>query len=99
MEDIAPSNAAIDEAALAAGRDPREIRRMLNIPPLELEQLLELALEHGFSTFILSGDDPREIQRFGEEVAPALREAVERERGDATYAPVRGATALALRAD
>ena len=35
LTDIGPSNAAIDEAALAAGRDPREIRRMLNIPPLE----------------------------------------------------------------
>jgi FAD/FMN-containing dehydrogenase len=96
---IAPSNAAIDEAALAAGRDPREIRRMLNIPALPVEQLLPYVLEHGFSTFILSGDDPREIQRFGAEVAPALREAVAREREGTNSAPVRGAAALALRAD
>ena len=31
LEDIAPANAAIDEAARKAGRDPREIRRLLNI--------------------------------------------------------------------
>jgi alkanesulfonate monooxygenase SsuD/methylene tetrahydromethanopterin reductase-like flavin-dependent oxidoreductase (luciferase family)/FAD/FMN-containing dehydrogenase len=98
-EDVAPSNAAIDEAALAAGRDPREIRRILNIPPLSVEELLPYVLEHGFSTFILSGDDPREIQRFGEEIAPELREAVARERAGTTYGPVRGAAQLALRAD
>ena len=47
---------AIDEAALAAGRDPREIRRLLNIGARRrrrCEQLLPLVLEHGFSTFIL----------------------------------------------
>jgi alkanesulfonate monooxygenase SsuD/methylene tetrahydromethanopterin reductase-like flavin-dependent oxidoreductase (luciferase family) len=31
VEDIAPANRTIDEAATAAGRDPREIRRLLNI--------------------------------------------------------------------
>ncbi len=98
-EDIAPSNAAIDEAALAAGRDPREIRRMLNLPALDVEQLVSLALEHGFSTFFLSGDDPREIQRFGGEVAPAVREAVARERAGTTFGPVRGAAAVAQRAE
>jgi FAD/FMN-containing dehydrogenase len=97
-DDIERSNARIDEAALAAGRDPREIRRIINIPPLEVEQLLPYALEHGFSTFILSSDDPRTIQRFGEEIAPALREAVARERAGTTQQPVRGAAKLALRA-
>lgn len=57
-------------------------------------------LEHGFSTFILAGDDPRTIERFGQEVAPALREAVAQERraaGTETGAVVRGPKALALR--
>jgi hypothetical protein len=45
-----------------------------------VERLLPLALEHGVSTFILSTDDPRAIAQYGSEVAPALRESVERER-------------------
>jgi hypothetical protein len=32
------------------------------------------------SVFILASDDPRAIQAWGEQVAPALREAVARER-------------------
>jgi hypothetical protein len=38
-------------------------------------------LEHGFSTLIAAGDDAGTVERFGQEVAPALREAVARERG------------------
>jgi alkanesulfonate monooxygenase SsuD/methylene tetrahydromethanopterin reductase-like flavin-dependent oxidoreductase (luciferase family) len=80
--DLARGNRTIDAAAAAAGRDPREIRRLLNIPPemASVERLLPLALEHGVSTFILSTDDPRAIAQYGSEVAPALRESVERER-------------------
>src|SRR5918999_685447 len=57
--DLERSNRTIDEAAAAAGRDPREVRRLLNIPALEgpagewVERLLPLVLEHGFSTFIV----------------------------------------------
>jgi hypothetical protein len=40
-------------------------------------------LEHGISTFILATDDPHAIQRWGGEVAPALRQTVERERREA----------------
>jgi hypothetical protein len=76
--DLDRGNATIDEAAAHAGRDPREIQRLLNVPFLEVEQLLALALEQGVSTFILASDDPREIERWGGEVAPALREAVTR---------------------
>jgi alkanesulfonate monooxygenase SsuD/methylene tetrahydromethanopterin reductase-like flavin-dependent oxidoreductase (luciferase family)/FAD/FMN-containing dehydrogenase len=113
-DQFASSNKAIDEAAMAAGRDPREVRRLLNVqgafstttagylqgPPEQwTEQLLALALEHGFSTFILASDDPRDIHLFGEQVAPALREAVTREREAAgTQTGVaRGPKALALR--
>ncbi|HEY8584151.1 MAG TPA: FAD-binding oxidoreductase, partial [Capillimicrobium sp.] len=103
---IAEASRIIDDAAQAAGRDPREVRRLLNVGPMAggpedwVEQLLPLVLEHGFSTFVLSGDDPGQIQRFGEEVAPALRDAVERERRAAgtETGPARGAGALARRA-
>jgi alkanesulfonate monooxygenase SsuD/methylene tetrahydromethanopterin reductase-like flavin-dependent oxidoreductase (luciferase family)/FAD/FMN-containing dehydrogenase len=115
MEDIAPANRTVDEAATAAGRDPREIRRLLNIsgtfggqsgflagsPERWVEDLLPLVTEHGFSAFILGGDDPTAIEIFGREVAPALREAVAAARGAAGTAtgPTRGSRALALRRD
>ncbi|MFB4294008.1 LLM class flavin-dependent oxidoreductase [Nonomuraea sp. ATR24] len=85
-EEIAGANKIIDEAAEEAGRDPRAIRRLLNVmggeaPGTWVERLLPLALEDGVSTFILGSDDPRAIRAFAEEVAPALREAVAAERG------------------
>jgi alkanesulfonate monooxygenase SsuD/methylene tetrahydromethanopterin reductase-like flavin-dependent oxidoreductase (luciferase family) len=75
-------NRIIDEAAAEAGRDPREIRRLLNIPPdvATVDRLLPFVRRDGVATFILSSDDSRTIERYGGEVAPALREAVSRER-------------------
>src|SRR5699024_11239631 len=89
----------MDVATYMSGRDVSEIRRMRNLtgvvyctvyrgflqgPPEQwVEQLLPLVLEMGVSTFIVGSDDPRTIQTFGGEVAPALREAVERERATA----------------
>ncbi|MFC6087496.1 LLM class flavin-dependent oxidoreductase [Sphaerisporangium aureirubrum] len=94
---IAESNRLIDDAATEAGRDPRQIRRHLNLfnigfspvgkaflqgPPEQwVDDLLSLVLEHGFSGFYIGGDDPDMIRTFGEEVAPALRAEVARERG------------------
>lgn len=93
--DLERGNRSIDEAAAAAGRDPREIRRLLNVkgsfatashgflqgPPDQwVEELLPLVLEDGVSIFVLMGDDPRTIELWGGEVAPALRETVARER-------------------
>jgi alkanesulfonate monooxygenase SsuD/methylene tetrahydromethanopterin reductase-like flavin-dependent oxidoreductase (luciferase family) len=93
--DLERGNQVIDNAAAAAGRDPRQIRRLVNIhgsftpdshgflqgPPAQwVEELLPFVLEHGISTFILATDDPRAIKRWGGEVAPALRETAERER-------------------
>ncbi|HEY3090383.1 MAG TPA: LLM class flavin-dependent oxidoreductase [Jatrophihabitantaceae bacterium] len=93
--DLERGNSVIDEAATASGRDPREIRRLLNIsggfapdsdgflngPPEQwVEQLLPLVLDLGVSTFILASDDARSIETFGQEVAPALRGRVEQER-------------------
>jgi hypothetical protein len=42
---------------------------------------LPLVLEKGFTAFILMDDDSRVIEVWGGEVAPALREAITRERG------------------
>ncbi|WP_308798317.1 LLM class flavin-dependent oxidoreductase [Agromyces silvae] len=113
--EYARSAAVIDEAAVRAGRNPAEIRRLLNVagrfsargggmldgPPEQwVEQLLPLAVEDGVDTFILASDDPPTMQRFAAEVAPALREAVAREVG--AGAPVRmprSSIALAKRRD
>ena len=109
-------NAIIDEAALEAGRDPREIRRIVNVfgqfaasnggfltgPAAQwVDELLPLVLEDGVGTFIVASDDPGMLQQFAEDVAPALREAVARERAASgvTDAPVRSAIALAKRRD
>ncbi len=78
--DLAAGNAAIDEAASAAGRDPREIRRLLNTVPQPVEELTRLALEDGISTFVLIGDDESAMRTLAEEVAPAVREQVASER-------------------
>jgi alkanesulfonate monooxygenase SsuD/methylene tetrahydromethanopterin reductase-like flavin-dependent oxidoreductase (luciferase family) len=99
--DLGRGNAVIDEAAEQAGRDPREIRRLVNIGPEEtsVETLLPLAREDGVGTFILWADDPRLIAAFGTEIAPALREAVAagREAAGTPTGGVRGPKALALR--
>jgi hemerythrin-like domain-containing protein len=92
---LTSANAAIDEAALAAGRDPADVRRLLNVSgsyaggepgpldgPVEgwVEELTRLALEERISAFLVVGDDPATIELFGEEVAPAVRELVAAER-------------------
>jgi alkanesulfonate monooxygenase SsuD/methylene tetrahydromethanopterin reductase-like flavin-dependent oxidoreductase (luciferase family) len=90
------ANARIDESAMRAGRSPKDIRRLLNIMRVGMspagsgllqgsprdwtEQLTELAVDHGVSAFLIGGDDPMLIERFGQEVAPAVRNAVARER-------------------
>ncbi len=82
-------NAAIDAAAEAAGRRPEAVRRLLNVDgrlgerewP---EQLAELALADGMSTFILAVSAPDDVRRFAEEVAPAVRELVAAGRGAAS---------------
>lgn len=105
--DLAKGNAAIDKAAQSVGRDPREVRRLLNIGQLAAdprefaERLAHLALEDGIGTFIIAADDPNLLQRFGEDVAPAVRELVTAERGrrGTAAASVRSAAALAARRD
>jgi alkanesulfonate monooxygenase SsuD/methylene tetrahydromethanopterin reductase-like flavin-dependent oxidoreductase (luciferase family) len=74
-------NAIIDDAALAARRDPREITRLLNIFPGQqtAEALAQMAIEDGVSIFILASDNPDVIERFAAETIPAVREHVARE--------------------
>jgi hypothetical protein len=106
--DLARGNKIIDEEAAAAGRDPREIRRLLNIVRGStrtadewVDELLPLVREDGVGTLVLGSDDPAEIQLFAEEVMPGLRAAVARERaaGGTVTGSVRPASALAERRD
>ncbi len=90
-------SAALDEAAVAAGRAPEEIRRIYNVfgrfgtgsgflqgtADDWAEQLAGLTLETGMSTYVLGTDSPDDVRRFATEVAPAVRELVEAERARA----------------
>ena len=78
---LSRGNALIDEAALAAGRDPREITRLLNVAPQPAEELARLALEDGVSVFVVVGDDPSALTEFARETAPQVRSLVADERG------------------
>jgi alkanesulfonate monooxygenase SsuD/methylene tetrahydromethanopterin reductase-like flavin-dependent oxidoreductase (luciferase family) len=76
-EDAPGMQAAIDEAAKRAGRDPSDIERATNVThtadPDDLARIAGL----GFTTLLVSvpDDDPTGfIQRLGEEVAPRVRE-------------------------
>ena len=97
--DLAAGNAAIDRAAQKAGRDPGEIRRMLNLPLPDdpVAELTRLALEERVDTFIVMADDPRVIEALAE-IAVAVRDrvgaaAAEREVGAARGAAGGGAAA------
>ncbi|MEU8372599.1 LLM class flavin-dependent oxidoreductase [Micromonospora sp. NPDC048894] len=93
--ELADLNALVDEGAAAVGRDPAEVRRLLNVsgrftrsgagflegPPQQwVRELADLVLTYGTSGFILGTDDPTSIQLFAQEVAPAVRELVAAER-------------------
>ncbi|NMR20053.1 LLM class flavin-dependent oxidoreductase [Cellulomonas fimi] len=100
LQDLADANAIIDEAATAAGREPRAVRRLLNVggqlthaasdrllvgPPEQwAEQLAALTIEHGFSAYVVMGDDPATLTVVGQEIAPAVRALVDAERGTAS---------------
>ncbi|WP_202797013.1 LLM class flavin-dependent oxidoreductase [Kribbella flavida] len=98
-DELAAMNKIIDEAAVAAGREPSTVRRLYNVSgrfdgrsgflqgPEEvwIEQLTELTLTEGMSTYILASDDPDDIRRFAE-VAAGVREAVAAGRATAASA-------------
>ena len=99
-DQLAAMNKIIDEAAVEAGRDPGAVRRLYNISgafsggggflqgPEELwiDQLTELTLGEGMSTYILASDNPDDIRRFAE-VAAGVRDAVAVARSGAVVAP------------
>jgi alkanesulfonate monooxygenase SsuD/methylene tetrahydromethanopterin reductase-like flavin-dependent oxidoreductase (luciferase family) len=76
---IAERHRAIDEAAQKAGRDPGDIRRLINVSASEdPERLVRLAAEERFDTLILAPDGEDSvgsIRRIGDELAPRLRDA------------------------
>ncbi|MBK1787393.1 LLM class flavin-dependent oxidoreductase [Prauserella cavernicola] len=88
---LAEGNRVVDEAARAAGRDPREIRRRITIRGDVGERagtftgttedwvsdLLPLVLDHGVGTVVLDTDSEDLAARFANDVAPALRAAVD----------------------
>ncbi|MGV0837990.1 LLM class flavin-dependent oxidoreductase [Mycolicibacterium thermoresistibile] len=80
VADLAAMNRRIDDAAAAADRDPRDIRRLLNIGPQpSAEELADIALGYGVSAFILASDDSVTTEWFAAEIAPAVRELVAKE--------------------
>ncbi|MEV6417942.1 LLM class flavin-dependent oxidoreductase [Kribbella sp. NPDC051718] len=109
-EELPALNKLIDEAAVAAGRDPSAVRRLYNLSgnftgqggflqggeDVWIEQLTELTLTEGMSTYILASDNPEDIRRFAD-IAPAVREAVAAARATtaATNATTDGAAAAA----
>ena len=94
---LAAGSARLDEAASAAGRNPSDIRRVVNVngqitsgPKLGLlrgpvdqwvDELTDLAVRHGFDTFMFWGEGDDQLPRFAEEVVPAVRSQIARERG------------------
>jgi alkanesulfonate monooxygenase SsuD/methylene tetrahydromethanopterin reductase-like flavin-dependent oxidoreductase (luciferase family) len=98
-ERLAAANRIIDEAAVAAGRSPRDVTRLYHIdcapsesgsgflqgpPRARAEQLAALTLSEGISCYILYQADSADfIREFAAEVAPAARELVAAERAGA----------------
>jgi alkanesulfonate monooxygenase SsuD/methylene tetrahydromethanopterin reductase-like flavin-dependent oxidoreductase (luciferase family) len=94
---LSDASARLDEAAAEAGRDPAEIRRVVNVNgqitdgerlgllrgPLDqwVDELTDLAVGYGFDTFIFWGEGEDQLPRFAEEVVPAVRAQVTAERG------------------
>jgi len=77
--DLLEGNRRIDEAAKAAGRDPRTIRRVLNAGVVDAGTLVSLVTDYGMDTFLVA-EDPDEMRTFASEVAPRVREEVEARR-------------------
>jgi alkanesulfonate monooxygenase SsuD/methylene tetrahydromethanopterin reductase-like flavin-dependent oxidoreductase (luciferase family) len=89
LDALPAANAAIDEAAAAAGRRPADVRRMLNVlgDSLGAEELAELTLTTGMSAYIQAVSTADELRRWAEDVVPAVRELVEAGRGREAGAP------------
>ncbi|WP_457134094.1 LLM class flavin-dependent oxidoreductase [Mycobacteroides abscessus] len=81
IDTIAEANARIDRAARAAGRNPDAIRRLINMDgalhtkPAQqwVDEITELALAQGFSTFIFATDNPADYETIGTTISPQVR--------------------------
>jgi alkanesulfonate monooxygenase SsuD/methylene tetrahydromethanopterin reductase-like flavin-dependent oxidoreductase (luciferase family) len=87
----------LDAAIAAGGRDPAEVRRILNVSgtitdgasegplkgPVEqwADELADLAVTQRFDTFLLWSERDGQLERFAREVVPAVRDAVRRRLG------------------
>jgi alkanesulfonate monooxygenase SsuD/methylene tetrahydromethanopterin reductase-like flavin-dependent oxidoreductase (luciferase family) len=96
---LAEGSGRLDEAAADAGRDPADVRRVLNVNgeitdgarhgllrgPVDqwVDELTDLAVGYGFDTFVFWAEMPGQLARFAEEVVPAVRAQVAAERGRA----------------
>ena len=96
---LAEGSVRLDDAAGEAGRDPAEIRRVVNVNgqitggtqhgllrgPVDqwVDELTDMAVGYGFDTFMFWGEGEDQLPRFAEEVAPAVRAQVAAERGRA----------------
>ena len=92
IKKIGDMSKRLDDAAMEAGRDPSSIRRILNVNgvitdgasngilqgPVNqwAEELTNFAITYGFDTFIFWGEGDGQLQKFAEEVVPAVREQV-----------------------
>lgn len=92
LKKIASMTKRLDDAAAEAGRDPASIRRILNVNgtitdgatngmlqgPVKqwTEELTDLVVTYGFDTFIFWGEGEGQLERFAEEVVPAVRAEV-----------------------
>ena len=93
---LAEGSVRLDDAASAAGRDPAQIRRVINLNgqitdgnrlgllrgPVDqwVDELTDLAVGYGFDTFMFWGEGDDQLPRFAEEVVPAVRAQVAAER-------------------
>ncbi|WP_224401713.1 LLM class flavin-dependent oxidoreductase [Pseudonocardia sp. ICBG1034] len=80
-DDLAAGRLLVDAAAREAGRDPREIRRWVTVPPAGADggaaTLLDLVVEHGVGTIVLDPGPGRDavaaLTRFARDVVPTVR--------------------------
>jgi hypothetical protein len=92
VQRIADMSARLDTAIADAGREPADVRRVLNVNgtitdgasegPLNgpvdqwTDELLRFATELAFDTFIFWGEGTGQLERFAQEVVPSVREAI-----------------------
>ena len=93
---LADMTKGLNDSAAESGRDPASIRRILNVNgtvtdgatngmlqgPVNqwVDELTDLSMTYGFDTFIFWGEGDGQLQRFAEEVVPAVRSQISKER-------------------